>query len=179
MDQKHVGIILIIASVLMGSFVYVLQSESKQYADEYMLREGTCFLEDGTCLHARNMPFFVFGWGISAALFLFGIYLSFIDKTQKVLAENQLKLSSALESAKKQEREKDEFSAFLAGFDDEKQRVLKAVKEQPGITQSTLRYRADISKTALSLVLSELEEKAIIRRKPSGKTKEVYLVKKF
>lgn len=179
MNQKHIGIILLIVSILLASFVYLVKLDSEKFADEYMDKEGTCFLDDGTCLHKEKLPLFIFGWAVSGSLFLFGIYLTFIDKTQKFMAEHQIKVSSALETAMKQEREKDEFKAYLAGFDDEEQNILKAIKDQEGIKQSTLRYKTGISKTSLSLILKQLEQKGIISRKPSGKTKQVYLIKKF
>ena len=179
MDQKHIGIILIIVSIMMSSFVYVIYSDSEKFADEYMFEKGTCFLEDGTCIHKERLPLFIFGWVISGTLLLFGAYLAFIDKTQKFMAEHQIKVSSALETAMKQEREKDEFKAYLAGFNEGGQKVLKAIKDQEGIKQSTLRYKTGISKTALSLILKGFEENKIISRKPSGKTKEIFLIKKF
>ncbi|MGM5483391.1 MAG: helix-turn-helix transcriptional regulator [Nanobdellota archaeon] len=179
MNQKHIGIILLIASLLIGMFVFIVQQQSNAYADNFMQSEGTCFLEDGTCLHKRNLPLFIFGWSFSGALFLFGIYLTFIDKTQQFMSEHQIKVSSALENAMKKEKEKDEFNAYIAGFDEEEQKVIKAIKEREGIKQSTLRYRTNISKTALSLLIKKLEDKGVISRKPSGKTKQVYLIKKF
>jgi len=179
MDQKHIGIILLIVSILIGSFVFMVQTSNDTVIKEYVVNEGTCYLEDGTCLHRQNLPMYIFGWTLSGVLFLFGIYLTFFDRTQKMITEHQIKISSALESAKKQDREKDEFNAYLAGFSEEEQIVLKAVREQDGIKQSTLRFRTNISKTALSLILKNLEDKQIITRKVSGKTKEVYLVKKF
>jgi len=179
MNQKHIGIILITVSLILGSFVYLVQKESEKYADEHMKREGTCYLDDGTCLHKRNLPLYTLGWAVSGALILFAIYLIFIDKTQEIIAQHQIKVSSALKDAMTQERIKDEFNAFLSGFDENEQKILRAIKDQDGIKQSTLRYRTNISKTGLSLVLKEFEEKAIISRKPSGKTKQVFLVKKF
>jgi DNA-binding MarR family transcriptional regulator len=179
MDQKHIGVILLIVAVLIGSFVFIVQNNNDDFAKEYVADEGTCFLDDGTCLHKQNLPLYIFGWTIAGVLFLFGAYLTFFDKTQKMIAEHQIKISSALESAKRHDREKDEFNAYLAGFSEEEQIILKAIREQQGIKQSTLRFRTNISKTSLSLILSNLEDKEIIKRKVSGKTKEVYLVKKF
>ncbi len=179
MNQKQIGIILLIVSVILASFVYMVQSENEAYANEYMTKEGTCYLEDGTCLHKENLPLYIFGWAVSGALILFAIYLLFIDKTQQTLAKQHLEVSSALKEAKSKEKEKDEFHAFLSGFNEDEQKVLKAIKEQDGIKQSTLRYRTGISKTSLSLMLKSFEKRKFISRKPSGKTKQVYLRKKF
>ena len=44
---------------------------------------------------------------------------------------------------------------------------------------SPLRYRLNMSKTQLSLMLKVLEERDIVKRAESGKTKKLYLVKKF
>jgi len=175
MNQKHIGIILIIVSLAMAVLVGIIQIREEAYIQEIMETQGSCFLEDGTCLHARSLPLYVFAWAITGAIFLFGLYLAFFDKTQEYITEHQIKVSSALESASK----KDEFKAYLSGFTEEEQKILSAVREQEGIKQSTLRYRTSMSKTSLSLLLKSLEARDIVSRKDSGKTKEVYLVKKF
>jgi len=173
MNQKQIGIILIIVGILMTLFVYTAREREDNNIKLIMQNSAnnSCFLEDGTCLHKQNTHAFLLGGVLSISLILFGIYLSFVDKTQKVLAEHQVKVSSALKEAKKD----DKFNAFLSGFNEDSQKVLKAIKEQDGIKQSTLRFRTGISKSSLSLVLKELENKKIISRKKSGKTNEVYL----
>jgi len=179
MNQKQIGIIVAIVGVLMIVFTLMVKSvEDKQIA-AFVEKEGTCYAADGTCLHEQSRNVFLFGGVLSAALILLGAYLIFFDKTQKVLAEHQVKVSSALKEFKKQETEKETFHAFLSGFTQEEQAVLKAIKEQDGILQSTLRYRTGISKSSLSLMLKSLEERGIISRKESGKTNEVFLRKKF
>jgi hypothetical protein len=180
MNQKKIGAILIIAGIALSVLVYLAKSKEDSTINLLIEEQGSCFLDDGTCLHAdRDLTVYIIGWVISGALILLGSYLSFIDTTETVLAKHQLEVAAALGEAKRYEKEKDEFSAFLSGFNEEEQKALKAIKEQDGIKQSTLRYRTGISKTSLSLLLKSLENKGIISRKASGKTNEVFLIKKF
>lgn len=180
MNQKQIGVIIIIIGIILAGFVYFAKLREDRAIDLLVEQQGTCFLDDGTCLHDdRNITLYVIGWVLSGVLVVLGIYLGFFDKTQKMLAEHQVKVSSALKEASEKEKEKDEFKAFLAGFSEEEQNILKAIREQDGIKQSTLRFRTGMSKTTLSLALKKLEEKGIISRKPSGKTNEVFLRKKF
>ncbi|MFH2020233.1 MAG: hypothetical protein ABIJ34_02400 [archaeon] len=180
MNQKQIGIILIIIGLLIGVFVQVAKVKEDYYIKQLMLQNDSCFLEDGTCLHAdRDLTPYIAGWILSAFIFALGIYLVFFDKTQQQLAESQILVSKALEGAKQQEKSKDEFSAFISGFSEDEQKILLAIREQEGIKQSTLRYRTGMSKTTLSLLLSSLEKREIIAKKDSGKTNELYLRKKF
>lgn len=180
MNQKQIGIILVILGIVLAIFVQISKTNEDFYIKQLMLENQSCFLDDGTCLHAdRNITAYVVGWVLSGIMVSLGLYLFFFDKTQKQLEESTLIVSEALKEAKKQEKQKDEFSAFLSGFSEDEQKILKAIKEQDGIKQSTLRYRTDMSKTTLSLMLKSLEERHFIKRKISGKTNEVYLVKKF
>ena len=71
--------------------------------------------------------------------------------------------------------EDERFEIILKALDDYEKKVLKAVREQDGITQNTLRLRTDMSKAKLSYVLQELEKRNLIKRSPKGKTLEVFL----
>jgi uncharacterized membrane protein len=180
MNQRQIGIALIIIGVLMAAFVTVAKLREDSHINAYVAKEKTCFLDDGTCLHAASGSlFYIFGGVISAAIIILGVYLVFFDKTQQMLATQGLEISAALKEAKVQEKAKDEFGAYLAAFNPDEQKVIKAVREQDGIEQSTLRYRTGITKSSLSLLLQSLEGREVISRKPAGKTNKVYLRKKF
>lgn len=181
MNQKQIGIIIISIGVLMIAFLAMAKVREESYIRLIVERNnGSCFLEDGTCLHQdRSFLSYIFGGTLSGVLIIFGIYLTFFDKTQKTLAEHQIKVSNALQKAQEMEKSKDEFGAFLSGFNADEQKLLKAIKEQDGITQATLRYRTGISKTQVSLLLKLFEEKGFVTRKPSGKTNQIFLQKKF
>ena|SRR3989344_575634 len=178
MNQKQIGAILVIVAIILSGFTYFLKVREDKIIQSYVDDNGTCYLDDGTCLHeSKSTMMYVLG-GLSLALLLLGVYLLIFDKTQRALAESQEKIASALQEAKTVEVKKDEFQAFLSGFNDEEKKVLSAVKEQDGILQSTLRYKTGISKTDLSLLLKSLEEREIVSRVEEGKSKKVFLRKK-
>jgi uncharacterized membrane protein len=80
-----------------------------------------------------------------------------------------------LEKQRKIQTEDERFNILLKGLDTEEKKVIKAVKEQDGISQQTLRIRTDLHKSKLSIVLDGLEKKGLVRRIPKKKTKLVFL----
>ena len=80
-----------------------------------------------------------------------------------------------LEDEKNKKIGDEKFDWILKALDDYEKKVLKAVKEQDGITQNTLRLRTNMSKAKLSYVLQELEKRNLIKRIEKGKTLEVWL----
>ncbi|MFC1691751.1 helix-turn-helix transcriptional regulator [Nanoarchaeota archaeon] len=176
MNQKQIGIILIIAGIVLAGIVFGIKAKEDAYISTFIQQEGTCYLDDGTCLHEdRDFTVYVIGWVFSGVLILFGVYIGFIDKTQQVLAEHQIKVSSALKEHKQLELDEEKFSILLKGLDVDEKKVVKAVKEQDGITQQTLRLRTDLHKSKLSIILDGLEKKNLIKRVAKGKTKQVFL----
>ena len=179
MNQKQIGTVILVVGILLAVFVFFVKAREDMALKLIVDQRGSCYLEDGTCLHDQSSLFFVFGVVLTVAMIVLGIYLLFFDKTQQILAKHQIEVSSALKEAKIQEKSKDEFTAFLAGFSDDEQKVLKAIHDQEGILQSTLRYRTGISKASLSLMLKSFEDRDIISRKISGKSNQVFLRKRF
>tara|TARA_Y100000310_G_scaffold196122_1_gene196145 strand:- start:7632 stop:8159 length:528 start_codon:yes stop_codon:yes gene_type:complete len=175
MNQKQIGGIIIIIAVLLGVFVYMMKEREEAYIQDYVLEQGTCFTDSGVCLHEQKDNSIYLGGALVIALLMLGLYLSYFDKTQKVLMRQHKEVSEAL----KESKEKDEFKAFLKGFSESEKKVLEQIKEQEGIKQSTLRYKTGMSKTSLSLILKHLEEKDIVFRKKDGKTKKIYLKNKY
>lgn len=174
MRQKQAAIFIMIIGVALAVLVFFMKVQQEEHIDLIVAQSGTCFLEDGTCLHQQGNSLYISGWVISGLLALVGLYL-LLDKSQEKLAEVQVRVSHALENAAEKDKEKDEWHAFLKAFNDEEKKVLSAIKEQDGILQSTLRFRTGMSKSTLSLMLKSLEERGFVSRKPDGKTNKVFL----
>ncbi len=57
--------------------------------------------------------------------------------------------------------------------------VLDVVKQTPGINQKQIANKLDFSKSRVSAIISDLEEKQLIRREKFGRSYKVYLNKKI
>ena len=101
-------------------------------------------------------------------MFALGFYLLFFNKTEKAILEK-------LENEKNNKINDEKFNIILKALDSFEQKVIKAIKEQDGITQNTLRLRIDMSKAKLSYVLQELERRGLIKRIVKGNTLSLHL----
>lgn len=169
MDNKKLGIILLVIGISLATLIFLVKLRQDSLITQVINERGSCYLEDGTCLHAdRDLIFYIIGWVVSAAVLALGIYLIFFEKSQRAII-------STLDNQKKIQTEEEKFNILLKGLTQDEQKVIKAIKEQDGITQQTLRLRTDLHKSKLSIILDGLEKKGLIARKEKGKTKQVFL----
>lgn len=178
MNQKHIGIILIIFGLLIGIFTYYVKLEDDARIEIYEQAYGSCYLEDGSCLHKdRNLYYLYVGLVMSVAMITFGIYLSFIAKFNiSLVKDNDRNQNNSLTNSTPKEYT-DNFNILLSALDEDERKVLSTIKSEEGITQSTLKFRVDMSKTKLSLVLKQLEKKSLVSKEKKGKTHTLYLKK--
>ena len=163
MENKKLGMMLIIISLLVGSiFVYYTNKLSVQSVALGCFDKPNCFAVE------KGLSISHFAIGVVAFILALGFYLLFFNKTEKVILER-------LESEKNQKIKDIKFEIIMKALDPFEQKVMKAVREQDGITQNTLRLRVDMSKAKLSYVLQELEKRGLIRRIEKGKTLAIYL----
>ena len=163
----------------MAGMVYYMRTTDQVTVAAFAAKTGSCYVNDETCLHDQANVRSTVGWVFSAALVVIGLILMLMAKTDRLIAEQHVKVSSALENAAITEKTKDELKAFLAGFSPDEQKVLRAIREQDGIMQSTLRFRTGMSKSTLSLMLTQFEKKGLISREESGKTNKIHWRKVF
>lgn len=106
--------------------------------------------------------------GVLSFILALGFYLLFFNKTEEQILKR-------LEEEKEQKINEAKLEMLLRALDPFEQKVIKAVSEHQGVTQSTLRIRLDMSKAKLSYVLQELEKRGIVKRVEKGRTLEIYL----
>ena len=163
MENKKLGALLIILSLIFLLFVYYFNTNLSTKSDKLGCNVNKNCVEIGNTISVTNVAFGFFGF-----MFGLGFYVLFFNKTEEAIMRR-------LEEEKNQKIGNEKFDILLKALDPYEKKVLKAVKEQEGITQSTLRLRTDMSKAKLSYVLQELEKRGIVERTKKGKTLAVYL----
>ncbi len=167
MDNKKLGVMLIIACLGLGSLIFAFNNALNKQAE--ISCSCTEMQEADFCPHDEQTPWQTYlGIILISGIVALGIYLIFFEKSQK-------EIISTLEKQKQIQREEEKFNILLKGLNEDEQKVIRAVKEQDGITQQTLRLRTDLHKSKLSITLGGLEKKGLIARKEKGKTKQVFL----
>ncbi|MBI2107315.1 winged helix-turn-helix transcriptional regulator [Candidatus Woesearchaeota archaeon] len=163
MENKKLGIILVLISLIVGSiFVYFIISLAQQSQQAGCFDNKDCFaIEKGLSISHVAI-------GIFSFIFALGFYLLLFNKTEKAIL-------TKLENEKREKIEYAKFEMLMRALDSFEQQVIKAIREQDGITQNTLKLRLNMSKAKLSYVLQELEKKGIVKRIKKGKTLAVYL----
>jgi|SRR3989338_455096 len=163
MENKKLGGVLIILSLIIGiifiKYAGLLEKQSQELG---------CFPNE-ECIRIENtLSFSHVAIGTLSFLLALGFYLIFFNKTEKVILER-------LEEEKKIRSNEEKLEILMNALDEYEKKAVKLISEQPGITQSTLRIKADMSKAKLSYVLQGLEKKGIVKRIEKGKTLEIYL----
>ncbi len=171
MKTKYFGYLLIVAGLLLVATTYLLENITTVNINQEIEihdKEGIACGVAQPCPHEqlnKVLPYFYASYAISALIIIIGIWLSLTESESE----------KSVKDIEEKERKKEISSAIMSALDEDEQAVIKAVKEQDGITQNTLRLRTDMSKTKLSVVLTQLEKKNMIKKVPKGKTNQIFL----
>lgn len=166
MDSKKIGITLMLFAVVLFGMVYSFMHDANNTS-----AQNNCN-PTKECQKAAS----IIGWshlafGIIFSILSLGFYILFFNNDSKVLER--------IEKETHQKAISDKFSIALSMLDPMEQKVLNSIREQEGITQSTLRIRTDLSKAKLSMILSDFEKRDIVRRVPKGKSLAIFLKEKY
>lgn len=163
MENKKLGVLMIVISFIFLVFLIYYGMSLSNKSDN-----ANCNPTE-ECKSFRNLLTMTnIGFGFFGFLFALGFYLLFFNKTDE-------RIFRRLEDEKNKKISEEKFDIILKALDEYEKKVLKIIKEQDGITQNTLRLRANLSKAKLSYVVQELERRGLIKRIPKGKTLGVYL----
>lgn len=181
MNNKKIGLVILgIAIVLSALGIYLRTVLVQTYNSEFDAHSGgTCgATATEACPHEKINNLLgptLIGAILLVMLVAIGVYLIFFEKSQKILEQNQQSIVKTLEETHKQKDSEEKFQLLLSALDEDEKNVMKAVRDQDGITQATLRIRTGLSKTKLSIVLSGLEKKDLVKKIAQGKTNQVFL----
>lgn len=178
--NKKLGIILIILAILLGATLIIMKVTLDANNVELMKASGgSCFVDD-VCIHDQANEFqipFYFALAFDILILAMGIALVVIEPKEKVIQESHDKITKALKASKTEQSKKEKLDILLSALDEDEKKVILAVKEQDGISQPTLKLRTDLSKTKLSVLLTGLEKKGLIKKDLKGKINYIYLKK--
>ena len=110
--------------------------------------------EDHMVMHYKMSFSFVIGMAVGAVFFF-----STIPQTAGDLGEEDVKSKN--------------IAILRSALSDDERALVDIIKEHEGITQDSLRFRTGFSKSKVSALLVELENKSIISRERTGKTYKV------
>ena len=154
---------MVIISLVFGAFLIYFSLALSERGEGMGCNPSEECEKVGSLLSVTNIGFGFFGFMVAL-----GFYLLFFNKTEKAILNR-------LEEDKNKKIGDEKFEIILKALDPYERKILKVVKEQPGITQNTLRLRTEMSKAKLSYVLQELEKRNLIKRDKKGKTLAVFL----
>ncbi len=162
MDPKKVGgVLFVLGVILLVVFVFSFQSMSEKS------EQLGCFQEEDCLPVVKTFTWVHIGFGVFGFVLALGFYMFFFAKGDKALLDHLDKREASLEGEEK-------LAVLMLGLDEFEKKVVSEVRKQSGITQSTLRLRADMSKAKLSQVLGGLEKKGLIKREQQKKTLAVF-----
>jgi uncharacterized membrane protein len=168
------GLILITLLLVVGTVLYnrSLDLQREQAIGQLATIPGqeNCAYDEVTCPHIEESVVLpdLSGIGLVILGILLGLYLIRSDATQREILKELETKRSALSADERRE-------LILSVLTKDEQKIINAVREQPGISQATLRLRTDMSKAKLSMLLKELEHRGLIVKTEDGKTNTVHL----
>ncbi len=167
-SKRNLGIFILTVSIIFLITIIIFSYQINNLILELMrLSNNNCFI-DGKCTHQQsNLPIYI---GLIAVIIniILGVYLIIFNKSE-------LEVQDYIDAEKEQKNKEEKFEILLKALDEDEKKIMKAVKEQDGISQSTLRIRTDMSKAKLSIVLSNLERRNLIKKIQEGKFNKIFI----
>ncbi len=165
MDNKKLGITLVIISVIFGLAAFQVISKYSASSSQMECMAAPGCANVGSVLNYTHLAV-----GVLFSLLSLGVYILLFNSgsTEAILKR--------LEEEKNTKISDGRFTLLLKTMDPNEQKVLNSVKENEGISQNMVTIKTGLSKAKVSLILSSFERKNLVKREPNGKTYSVYLL---
>lgn len=163
METKKLGFLIIGMSVVLGFIMFSYMSQLNMQEEQNNCNPTEECKQINSLFGLSHIAV-----GFLAFIFALGFYLLFFNKREQAILKR-------MEDEKNIDMENNQFEALLKPMDDNEKAIIKAIKNQEGITQSTLKYRVNLSKAKVSQVLTQFEKRNLIVRNIKGKTYEIFL----
>ncbi len=147
----------------LGVFVAIIVTSFFFSTNAAMVDTG-CSLEKGgqLCAAHQALPYQT-AFGLVAAGLIAAVGLLLIIQDKQIVQEKKVEAQSSAELA------------VMRVLTDDERKIIEAVQKEPGVTQSTLRFKTDFSKAKLSELLTGLERRNLVKKQLDGKTNKVFL----
>ncbi len=163
MHNKKFGLILLLLSIFFSIVIIVFNLQINNLIQNLITATGNNCIISGLCVQDNlllNISFIVI-----LLTFILSIYAIFFEIDIKYFETYK---GVVPEAEKKSDNIKSELN-------DEEKKILETIKEQNGIEQPVLRIKTNLSRTKLSILLKELDQKGIIRKELSGRKNKIYI----
>lgn len=186
METKKLGFLVMGLSIILGFAMFSYMGQLNAQGQQMQCNPTQECRQVSSMLGVSHVAV-----GFLSFIFALGFYLLFFNRSEKEILANSGLLQKnaamqnensdgiALNSNENAENNIDKFGLLLRPLDESQKKILISIKEQQGITQSTLRFRANLSKAKVSQILTDFERKNLIERKSKGKTYQVFLTDNY
>ncbi|HLC67755.1 MAG TPA: MarR family transcriptional regulator [archaeon] len=168
---RKIGILMIVVAVVVAVFGVWLKVYNDKLAQNQVNETGSCYLSDGTCLHATSDSIMYVSVAIAAFLVGLGMYLMFRKEAKKTVIKKVAEKTA-------NDEKKDFTSEAPKTLGPESKQIFDIVAQSNGaILQGELVMKSGMDKVKVSRVLDKLEMHGLIERRRHGMSNMVVLKK--
>lgn len=171
MKNKHVGMLIVGISLLVGFLVWLFNKALSDIVSENCSHGPTCPMW-GSINFQTNV-----GIGVMIFMILLGLYLIFLAKDDtQVIKEVHRETRIVKEQIKPKKIDRQNYAKILESLDDDGKKIFGLILDSQGsIFQSELVSKTNLSKVKITRILDRLEGKDLIERKRRGMTNVIIL----
>lgn len=165
MDNKKLGAIIVLLSIALGAVGLGVINKYSTASNSMGCMAAPGCSSVGSVLNYTHLVV-----GILMSLISLGIYMVVFHKDSEAV------ILRRFEEEKLRMLNKDRFNILMKTLDNNEQKVLSTLREKEGISQHMVTLKTGLSKSKVSLILSNFERKNLVKREVNGKTYSVYLL---